>query len=375
MNNAIKLTLLAASTSALLGMLACSTASTEQRPLTPVRTAMVQVVQTGNNIKYSANIVPYTQVDLAFKSGGYVTSLLEVKGADGRIRNVQEGDAIKKGVALAVVRPDDYLDKIQQAKAQLARAQANYDHAKLQFERVTALYNAQSATKPDMDDARAQYESAQAAVSDAEATVSQAQIALLDTTVRSPFDGWVLKRSVDVGALVGPATNAFTVADTHAVKAVFGVPDTAISKIKLGARQGITTDALPNVLNGTVTAISASADSKSRVFSVEVTIPNPQNLLKSGMIASLSIPGQEFARSVTAVPLEAVVRAPDQPQGFAVLIAETSGDTTVVHARQVEVGEPLGNDVALISGVNPGERVVTTGASMVRDGDHVRVIP
>jgi multidrug efflux pump subunit AcrA (membrane-fusion protein) len=111
------------------------------------------------------------------------------------------------------------------------------------------------------------------------------------------------------------------------------------------------------------------------VYSVEVTIPNPENRLKAGMIASLALEGQQLPRSEAAVPLEAVVRSPDNPKNFAVLIAVPRGDTVTVHARNVVLGNPIGNDVVVLGGVKPGELVVTTGASMVRDGEQVRVIP
>ena len=105
------------------------------------------------------------------------------------------------------------------------------------------------------------------------------------------FDGWVLKRNVDVGTLVGPATNGFTLADTRSVKAVFGVPDTAMANVRLGSAQSVTTEALPGVFQGHITSISAAADPKSRVYSVEVRIDNPRNELKAGMIASITLGG------------------------------------------------------------------------------------
>ena len=103
-----------------------------------------------------------------------------------------------------------------------------------------------------------------------------------------PFS-WVLKRNVDVGTLVGPATNGFTLADTRTVKAVFGVPDTAMANVKLGSPQTVTTEALPGTFSGHITSISAAADPKSRVYSVEVRIDNPQQSLKAGMIASITL--------------------------------------------------------------------------------------
>lgn len=352
----------------------CSHAASEQRPLTPVRLDEVRTISTGSETRYSANIVPNAQVDLAFKSGGYVESIRQVRGADGHIRNLDTGDWVTKGTVLAVVRQKDYLDQREQAKAQLARAQADYDHAKLNFDRTSNLYSTQSATKPEYDSAKAQYDSAMAALNNAKALLDEAQTALSDATLRAPFDGWITKRSVDVGALVGPSVAGFTIVDTRLVRVVFGVPDNAMERIRLGQHQKIMTDVFPEAFTGRVTAISPSADPKSRVYSVEVTVPNPKNQLKAGMIASLSMEGAVLPSTVLAVPLSAVIRDPQKPEAFAVLLAEGTGDPATVRARSVELGDSYGNMIEVLGGVKPGERVVTSGSTLVKSGEQVRII-
>jgi len=352
----------------------CFPASSEPRPLTPVRTAQVKEIVTGSETRYSANIVPRAQVDLAFKSGGYVESIRQVRGADGRVRNVDTGDWVTKGTVLAVVRQKDYSDQREQARAQLARAESDYDHAKLNFDRTSNLYSTQSATKPEFDSAKAQLDSSSAALNNAKAALGQTQTALDDSSLRAPFDGWIIKRSVDIGALVGPSVTGFTVADTTSVRAVFGVPDTAIGRIRLGQPQPITTDAFTEEFHGRVTAISPAADPKSRVYSVEVTLPNPRNQLKAGMIASLAFGGEALPKSVLAVPLSAVIRDPGDPEGFAVLLAEGNADPATVRARPVELGDAYGNMVQVLGGVKAGDRVVTAGSTLVRSGEQVRVM-
>jgi multidrug efflux pump subunit AcrA (membrane-fusion protein) len=90
---------------------------------------MVQNIAIGNNVRYSASIVPYSQVDLAFQSGGYIDHVRQVKSASGGMRNIDQGDFVRKGTVLAVVREQSYRDKLQQANAQLSRAQAEYEKA------------------------------------------------------------------------------------------------------------------------------------------------------------------------------------------------------------------------------------------------------
>ena len=358
-----------------LGLSACNQANPQPKSLIPVRTVQVGSIDAGNALRYSASIAPYTQVDLAFKSNGYVESVLQVPSANGGRRNVDQGDWVKKDTVLAVVSRQDYLDKVQQADAQLSRAQAEYVKDKLSFDRTSALYSSQSATKPELDSAQAQLDSATAAVSAAKAQVSEAHIALDYCSLAAPFDGWIVKRSVDVGSLVGPLTNGFSIADTQTVKAVFGVPDIYISRARIGQRLAITTDAAQGEFEGRVTTISPAADPKSRVFSVDVSIQNPHNFLKSGMIATLSIPGKELARAVTAIPIGSVVRDPQRQDGFAVMVAQGQGSVVTARLRSVQLGDAYGNMIAVTGGLNHGENVITTGASMVKDGDQVQIIP
>ena len=367
--------LLAISLTGATMMSACRSNVATPQPLTPVRTTEVQSIAAGTANTYSANIQPYQQVDLAFKSNGYLASVRQVKDATGRVRNIDQGDWVNKGTVLATVDQSDYKEKLQQANAQLARAQANYERAKLSFDRMSVLYQNGAATKPDYDNANAQMLDGQAAIQSANASVAEAQIALGYCELRAPFDGWLVKRNVDVGQLVGPATNGFTIADVRSVKAGFGVPDTAMEHIRLGSSQTITADAAAGIFAGHVTSISPSADPKSRVYTVEVTLPNGDNRLKAGMIASITIGGGLPNTRVDVVPLTAVVRSPNNPNGFAVYVAEGPGDTVKVHTQDVTLGDTYGNNIAVLSGLNTKDRVVTSGTNLIKNGDQVRVIP
>ena len=354
---------------------ACKQEKTATSIPLPVRAAVVQLISQEASTKYSANIVPYAQVDLSFKSNGYVEHLHQVKNPSGGTRNVDQGDWIPKGTALAVVSQQDYIDKVQQAQAQLARSQAEQEKAKLSFERVSALYSTQSATKPDYDSAKAQLDSTTASVSGAQAQISEAKVALDYCSLRAPFNGWLVKRSVDLGSLVGPATNGFTLADTSSVKAVFGVPDILITRVKPGQHLIVATDALSHSVEGRISAISPTADPKSRVFSVEVMIPNTRNELKSGMIASLSLDGPNLRQPALAVPLAAVIRDPARANGFAVMLVEGTDDIVSARLQPVELGDAFGNMIATKGGLSPGERVITTGVTLIKSGDKVRIIP
>ena len=358
-----------------LSLTACRNEAKVTTPLTPVRIAPVEQYTGEEGSRYSASIVPFAQVDLAFKSGGYVTNITQRKGSDGRLRDLQQGDFVKKGTVLAVVRQDEYRDQLTHAQAQLDRAQASYEQAKLNFDRAQILFATASITKPDYDSAKANYDAAAASITDAKSGISQAQTALRDCRLETPIDGWIVKRNVEVGSLVGPSVVGFSIVDTRLVKAVFGVPDTAIARVHLGTPRVITTDAVPGEFHGKVTAISPAADPKSRVYSVEITIPNNQDLLKAGMIASLSLGGTKLREPVASVPLSAIVRAAAGQSGFAVFVIHPDGDRTIARLRNVELEQPHGNRMGILSGISPGDQVIATGATLVRDGEPVQVIP
>ena len=118
----IQSTSLLAAVACLLGGAGCRQEAAIEKSPTPVRTAQVQMIDAGTSNTYSANIQPYQQVDLSFKSSGYLASIKQVKDADGHVRNIDIGDYATRGTVLATVQEDDYKDKLTQAKASLERS-------------------------------------------------------------------------------------------------------------------------------------------------------------------------------------------------------------------------------------------------------------
>lgn len=341
---------------------------------TPVTVADVQEYSGSEGVNYSASIVPYQQVSVAFKSAGYVTSILQRKGVDGRVRNLQQGDWVKKGTVLATVRQSDYQQAVDQYKGQLEQAKASAQKSDQDFARAQALYKADAMTQSDFDAAKAQYDGSQGAVVTAQAAVAQAQQALEDCEVRAPVDSQVLSRNIEIGALVGAGTSAFTIGETQTVKAVFGIPDTVLGAVTLGKKQAIQTETYPQLFMGQITAVSPQADQKSRTFQVEVTIPNPKDLLKSGMVATLVLGQARLATPILVVPISAIVSSGDGTKTFSVFVAVHEGDKDVARRRTVLPGGAFGNLVAIQRGINVGDRVLLNGATLVNDGQAVRII-
>jgi RND family efflux transporter MFP subunit len=341
---------------------------------TPVRVQVVEERSGVEGFRYSASIMPYTQINLAFKVGGYIQEILQIKGADGKMRNVQEGDAVPNGTVLAKVREADYIAKLNQAKSQLANAQAAFTKANADFRRASNLFKTESITEKDFDTAKARHDETQAQVAGASARVDEAQIAFNDASLKAPMKLLVLKRNIEVGAFVGPGSTGFVVADTSSVKAKFGVPDMILETMRMGSYQTVTTDVFAGrEFKGIITSVSPSADPHSRIFDVEITVPNRDGRLMAGMIVSLEIAGTKLKKPMAVVPLNAIVRPRDNPAGYALYIIEEKEGKHLARQRTIKVGEVFGNMIAVTEGIKKGDRVIVTGATLVVDGDEVKI--
>jgi RND family efflux transporter MFP subunit len=359
---------------AALALGACSRETPKAESWVPVRVQSVAPAGEATGVRYTANVTPWSQVDVAFKANGYVASIRQVKSADGRMRDLQVGDAIARGTELARVRDADYADKLKKAKAELAGSLASLQKSKDDWKRAQTLFATASITAPDYDKARWEYESALASVAGSRAQVDEATTNLGYTVLAAPMDGVVVKRKIEVGSLVGPGTVAFVVADSRLAKVVFGIPDVMLKNVTLGAPLDIATESFPGrKFAGKVTSVSPAADAQTRVFQVEVTVPNPGNELKDGMIAALDVQGTAAPATSAAIPLGAIVRG-KTAQSYAVYVVVDDGGKQLARLRTVELGEVFGNRVEIASGVGPRDRIVVTGNTIVKDGDVVRIV-
>jgi RND family efflux transporter MFP subunit len=343
----------------------------------PVTVQTVALANGAGGGAYSANIIAETQVDVAFKVNGYVQSILQVRGADGKPRNVQAGDRVAAGAVLAVVKDDTYRNSLAKAQSDLQNARASLSKSKADFARYTHLLEQRVVAKADYDAIKQQYESAQASVGAAQAAVQQAQVDLDDCKLKSPMSALVLDRKVEVGTLVSPNTVGFQIGDTSKVKVVFGVPGSIVGQLKPGTELSVTTDAFPGqTFMATISKIAAVADPNTRVFDVEATIPNADARLRVGMIAALHLPATAQARSMLVVPTRAIVRPPDDPNGYAVYVAEKDADGKLIAAlKKVEIGPVVGDQVSIESGLDAGAQVIVRGADVVFNGAGINVVP
>jgi multidrug efflux system membrane fusion protein len=378
-----------------LPLAACHRQVVPEKTITPVRVASVEMYQPRNGARYSASILPGHQVSLAFRVSGFVTAIHRGGG-----RGLEPGDTVAAGSVLARLRAEDYENSAAQARsqleaarqaqrsaeAQLAQARASHTKAEADFSRARTLMESQSLTRPEFDSARAQLDvataqveaaraqlnSAAAQIRNAEAAVATAQLAQYDTALTAPFTATVVQRNVEVGMLAGPSLVAYSLADISTVKAAFGVPDTVVVQMRPGRNIAITVEALAgSEFSGIVTSVAAVADAETRLFQVEVTVPNAAAVLKPGMIASLALTDAQPAAAVPVIPMSAVIRDRSNPTDFSVMVVEGK----VARARRVALGTTFGELLAINSGLRPGEKVIRAGGTLVNDGEAVEVVP
>jgi len=394
----------------LLVFVLCAGACSSARPAADSERAVAKAVRMGTAslsfenepAKYSAILTPNAQVEMAFRVSGYVVDLYQSKGADGRLRPLEAGAPVTVGTILARIRPSDYqaiFDKargaqeeadagVAVAKAQLAQAEAGRNQAELDFARVSALWEQQSITKQAYDASKAKLEIATAAVQGANAAIEaankrrdaaqaqtrEAQIALGDTEMRAPFGGIVLERRAELGMLAAAGSTAFTLADLETLKARFNVPDFALVGFRPGLPLDLEIDAFPGLrVRGRVLSVAAAADPKARSFEIEVSIPNVELKLRSGMIATVHAEAGAPARRRLQVPASALVHDPTG-QSYLVYTIELNGGHAVAKGIPVEPGPLAGNDVVVLSGLAPGQRIVVMGANLLQPGDLVEEV-
>ena len=390
------------SLAALSVLAGCGTRKQSGPEPVPVQTETVATQQVQPNWSYSGEIRPDTEVQMAFKEPGYIAALYRVKGADGRMRDVQVGDEVPAGAVLGRLRSSDYdaslsaavgqqhamQGTLEASQAELDRAKANQVKADLDFDRAQALYAAKAMTRPDYDAAVEQHTAATASVeaavrqiearrgqlSAASAQAVSARINLGDTSLNAPMPGVIVEKSVEPGSLVAAGTRAFTLDDTRVVKVNFGVPDSMLTHLKLGAAVPVQLEALQGrTFTGRITEIAASADRDSRVFNVEVTLPNRDRSLKVGMIASIRI-DQANAQNVPVVPLTALMTAESGSNNYSVFTIEERDGKQFAQLKSVRIGQTFGQLVAIDEGLTPGDRIIVNRTNQLSDGSPIRAI-
>jgi RND family efflux transporter MFP subunit len=260
---------------------------------------------------------------------------------------VELGQRVKDGELVALLDSRDL-------KARLDQAEASQEQAERNWNRISALFHQQAATRAEYDDAQAQKRVADAAVAGAKAMLGYAKIV-------APFDGVVTKKWVDMGDLASPGKPLVDIEDPSQLRLQADVPDVIAAHVREGKKLGVRVDALDGEITGTVAEISPAADPVTHTFRVKVDLPATPGLM-SGQFARLEVPVGES--DALLVPDSAVVERGQMEILFVVVNGHA-------HLRLVKAGRHIGDQVEILSGLDAGDVVVVGGASQLTDDQPV----
>ncbi len=298
-----------------------------------------------------------------------VGSLRAVKGVDvtsevaGLVRKIlfRSGDEVAEGAVLVELNADADL-------AQLKALEAAADLARTTYERDKKQFDIQAVSQATLDSEAADLRSK-------EAQVEQQRALVLKKTIRAPFTGRLGITTVNPGQYLNPGDKIVTLQELDRLYADFLLPQQELSRIGAGQTVRLSTDTYPGkTFTGTVATINPKVDPDTRNFQVEAVVANPGRKLLPGMYASVSIHTGAAERHLT-VPQTAVTYNPYGDTVF--LVRESAGPDgkPALTAQQnfVTTGPKRGDQVAILSGVAEGDRVVTSGQMKLRNGSPLTI--
>lgn len=256
----------------------------------------------------------------------------------------------------------------RQERAQLAALEAERDLAKVNFVRMKALVDEGVISRTEYDRATAEEKATEARVGEIRATIAR-------KTIRAPFSGVLGIRQVNVGQYLSAGDPIVPLQSLNPIYVNFGVPQQAAGQVRVGRNLRITTDELGGrEFTGRVTALNSIVDPATRNIQVQATLANPEGKLRPGMFVEVEV-GVGASRSVVALPASAISYAPYGDSVFIVSDLKDPQGQSYRGVRQqfVKLEGARGDQVAVISGLKPGDEVVTSGTFKLRTGAAVAI--
>ncbi len=303
------------------------------------------------------------EADLANSHAGLVkaqAALANTKASNARIAELYRQGFISKQAL------DDSDAQVQSAQASVDAARAQVGVSEAQVAQAESQVEAARARETA---AASQIRTQQAQAATAAATLENSRLALANATIRAPWSGVVVKRSMDPGAYVTATASAsiLTIADLDQINVIVNVAESQMAAVRRGNAVQVTVDAYPGrTFRGVVSRMAGGFDPDTRTLQVEIDIPNPDHLLRPGMYASVSLAAGH--RQALVVPLGAMVTAGGQQFVWVV-----RNDT--VTRQVVTIGQATGDSVEITSGLREDDLIVIRGTDLVRDGGPVRAVP
>jgi len=256
----------------------------------------------------------------------------------------------------------------RQEQAQLAAAEAQRDLARLTYERMRDLVKDDAVSRAEYDRAAADQKQADARIGEIKATIER-------KTIRAPFSGVLGIRQVNLGQYLAGGDPVVPLQALNPIYVNFGVPQQDAGAVRVGGRVQVTTEDLEGIsFVGRVTAVNSVVDEATRNVQVQATLPNPRGTLRPGMFVQTQL-SVGASRSVVALPASAINYAPYGDSVFVVTDLKDPNGKPYRGVRQqvVKLGGGRGDQIAVLTGVKPGEEVVTSGVFKLRNGAAVHV--
>ena len=340
----------------------CKEELEEPELLRPVRYIQVEGRDAARQRTYSGVAKAGQESRLSFQVSGQVLSV-----------PVNVGDVVKKGQTIARMDPTDYTLQLQNAQASAAQARAQERNAKATYERTQALYENQNVSKQDLDADRTAYESAKAALNAANQQIQLSRRQLGYTHLKAPESGTLATVDIEVNEYVQAGELVATLLAGDQIEVSVSVPASVIRSVERGAQAEARFNSLGGTaFKGTVTEVGVASMGGSATFPVTVRLTEGQREARAGMAADVTF---NFASAPTApkYALPAAAVGEDREGRFVFKLEKTGDGLGVVHRSPVTVGELLSDGLEIVSGVEPGDLVVTAGVSRIYDGLRVRV--
>jgi membrane fusion protein (multidrug efflux system) len=313
---------------------------------------------------------------------GNVNALIRPQVTGYLIRqNYREGDLVKQGQPLFEIDPRTFEAAVDEAKGLRAQQAARFETTKANLDRIKPLAAVNAVSQKDLDDATGAHLSAKAQLEAAEAALRTAKLNLGFTKISSPVSGIAGIAKAQIGDLLSPSmqTELTTVSSVDPVKVYFNISEREYLKVATAAAAaGKKTEHVPLELilvdgsryphPGRVAVLNRQVDPTTGTFKVAALFPNPDNLLRPGQYGKI-----RATMSVSKGALLVPQRAVTEMQGkylMAVIGADNKADI-----RPVTVGERIGNEWIISSGLQAGEKVIAEGTQKVRPGMTVNPKP
>jgi membrane fusion protein (multidrug efflux system) len=274
----------------------------------------------------------------------------------------ESGQAVHEGDILVEL-------DIRQERAQLANIEAQRDLAKVQYGRAEELSKAGVISKSEYDNAASQQKATEAQVNEVKASIAR-------KTIHAPFTGILGLRQISLGQYLAAGQAIVSLQSVNPIYVNFGVPQQDTPKMKTGRSVRVTSTDLPGIgFPGKITALDSVINEQTRNIQIQATLANPGGKLRPGQFLEVELTLDQ-PRSVIPLPASAINYAPSGDSVFVVgdIKDEKSGKSYKgVRQQIVKIEGSRGDQVAIVSGLNPGDEVVSAGAFRLRNAAPVEV--